>query len=200
MEALLLTILWPALAYLLGAFPFGLLVGKALCNQDVRAAGSRNTGATNVARLCGFRVGVIVLAMDLLKGLIPVAMAATFSHSAAFLSATALAAVLGHDFSVFLDGKGGKGVATTLGVALALAFTPTVLAIVLGVAVIAASGFVSLGSLAMGAAIPLFALLAGCWGLVPVLLVLAALLYWKHRENIERLARGEEKPWRKKKE
>ena len=193
----MVNILWLALTYLIGSMPFGLIVARTLCGIDPREAGSRNIGATNVARLCGTRYGLLTLGLDLLKGYVPVALAAGFSTSTFFLGLTALTALVGHMYSVFLSGKGGKGVATTIGVFLAL--TPGALALSLLFCALAiwASGFVSLGSLTLVAALPVFHLLSGNVGLVPFSLIVMALVVLKHRENIVRLAKGEEKPWRK---
>jgi glycerol-3-phosphate acyltransferase PlsY len=194
----MLTIGWIAFSYLLGAVPFGLLVGKVLCGVDPRTAGSRNTGATNIARLCGFKYGVLALALDVGKGLAPVALARTFTDAPLFLALAAGAAILGHCYSVFLHGKGGKAVATTIGGFVALAFWPTLISCALCVAVIARSGYVSLGSLTLAAALPVCMLLAGHLTYAAVGVAVMALIFWRHRENIQRLARGEEKPWRKK--
>lgn len=194
----MLTVGWLAFAYLLGAVPFGLVVGKILCGIDPRTDGSRNTGATNVARLCGFKYGVLALVLDLGKGLAPVVLARSFTESTLFLSLTAAAAIVGHCYSVFLRGKGGKAVATTVGAFFGLAFWPTLFAAVLCIAVIIKSGFVSLGSLTLAVAIPLFMLLSGHFTFAVCGAGIMALIFWRHRENIERLAKGEEKPWRKK--
>ncbi|WP_051445414.1 glycerol-3-phosphate 1-O-acyltransferase PlsY [Desulfocurvus vexinensis] len=193
----MLTIGWIAFAYLLGAVPFGLIVGK-LCGVDPRTAGSCNTGATNIARLCGFKYGVLALALDLGKGLAPVALARTFTDSPLFLALAAGAAITGHCYSVFLRGKGGKAVATTIGAFVALSFWPTLISCLLCVAVIARSGYVSLGSLTLAAALPVAMLLTGQLTYAALGLAVMALIFWRHRENIQRLARGEEKPWRKK--
>ncbi|MCK9241011.1 glycerol-3-phosphate 1-O-acyltransferase PlsY [Desulfocurvus sp.] len=194
----MLTIGWIAFSYLLGAVPFGLLVGRVLCGVDPRTAGSRNTGATNIARLCGFKYGVLALALDLGKGLAPVALARTFTDSPLFLALAAGAAITGHCYSVFLRGKGGKAVATTIGAFVALAFWPTLISCALCVAVIARSGFVSLGSLTLAAALPVCMLLSGRLTYAVLGVVVMALIFWRHRDNIRRLARGEEKPWRRK--
>ncbi|MBU1004077.1 MAG: glycerol-3-phosphate 1-O-acyltransferase PlsY [Proteobacteria bacterium] len=193
------SIAWLAMTYLLGAVPFGLVVGKIFCGVDPRTAGSQNTGATNVARLCGFKFGVLALVLDLLKGLIPTAVAMTFSDSALFLSLTGLAAIVGHCYSVFLYGKGGKAVATTVGVFLALAPISTLIAAVLCIAVIVKSGYVSLGSLTLVTALPVLLLISGNLTYSLMAVVVMALVFWRHRENIQRLIRGEEKPWSKKK-
>lgn len=191
-------LLWIALAYVLGSIPFGLVFARTFCGVDPRTDGSRNVGATNVARLCGAGWGVATLLCDALKGALPVAVALSFSDSTLFHSLTALAALLGHLHSCFLGFRGGKAVATTVGVFIPLAFWPLVLAGIACVAVIWRSGFVSLGSLTLVTALPALLLLAGKWTLLPLALAVMALVYWSHRENIGRLARGEEKPWQKK--
>jgi acyl phosphate:glycerol-3-phosphate acyltransferase len=192
----MVNILWLALTYLIGSMPFGLIIARTLCGIDPREAGSRNIGATNVARLCGTRYGVLTLGLDLLKGYLPVVLATGFSDSTFFLGLTALTALVGHMYSVFLSGQGGKGVATTIGVFLALTPGALGLALLLCILAIWSSGFVSLGSLTLVAALPVFHLLSGNIGLVPFSLIVMALVFLKHRENILRLAKGEEKPWR----
>ena len=191
-------LLWIAIAYVMGSIPFGLVFARTFCGVDPRTGGSRNVGATNVARLCGTKWGMATLLCDALKGALPVAIAMSFSDSAFFHSLTALAALLGHLYSCFLGFKGGKAVATTVGVFIPLAFGQLVLAGIACLLVIWRSGFVSLGSLTLVTALPVFLLLYGKWKLLPLALVVMALVYWSHRENIGRLARGEEKPWQKK--
>ncbi len=196
---MLAKLLWLVIAYLVGSIPFGLLVARATCGVDPRSGGSGNVGATNVARLCGARYGALTLALDLLKGLLPVWMGMLVSHHPLFLSLVALAALCGHVFSLFLDFKGGKAVATTIGVFLPLAFGSLLLSCAACLLVIWRTGYVSLGSLTLVTLMPLFLFLSGNWGFVPLALVIMALVYWTHRENIGRLARGEEKAWQKKK-
>ncbi|WMW67298.1 glycerol-3-phosphate 1-O-acyltransferase PlsY [Nitratidesulfovibrio liaohensis] len=191
-------LLWIAIAYVMGSIPFGLVFARTFCGVDPRTGGSRNVGATNVARLCGTKWGVATLLCDALKGALPVAIAMSFSDSAFFHSLTALAALVGHLHSCFLGFKGGKAVATTVGVFIPLAFGQLVLAGIACLLVIWRSGFVSLGSLTLVTALPVFLLVYGKWKLLPLALVVMALVYWSHRENIGRLARGEEKPWQKK--
>lgn len=193
------SILWIVVAYLLGSVPMGLLVGKLLCGQDPREAGSRNTGSTNVARLCGFKFGVLTLVLDILKGWVPVAFAMGMSESWVFVSLTGLAVLLGHAFSVFMGFRGGKAVATTIGVFIPLAFGKLLIAVALCIAAIIASGFVSLGSLTLVTAMPVLLLVSGHWSWLALSLAVMVLVYWLHRENIGRLARGEEKSWRKNK-
>lgn len=187
------------LAYLAGAFPFGLFIAQASCGIDPRVAGSRNIGATNVARLCGTKMGVLTLLCDALKGALPVLVARAICPSPWFVGLVGLAAVCGHLFPVFLYYKGGKGVATTIGAFLAMAPWAMVISGLLCAAAIAMTGYVSAGSLLLAASLPLTLLITGQAGLVPVGLVVAALIIWKHKENIRRLRAGEEKPWRAKK-
>lgn len=191
------TIFWLGMSYLLGSIPFGLVLAKVSGKPDPRRHGSRNMGATNMARVCGTGFGVATLALDIFKGFFPVAAAVTFSQSWLFLSLTALAVLLGHMHSVFLNGKGGKGVATTVGIYLGLAPWPAFLSILVVLVVIKLSGFVSLGSLVLVTLMPVALVLSGKLGLLPLSLAVMALVYVQHKENIVRLAKGEEKPWRK---
>ena len=185
------------LTYLLGAFPFGLVVALVGRGIDPRLAGSRNTGATNVSRLCGTRLGVLTLVLDLAKGLVPVLCARAMTDSPVFLSMVAVAAVVGHMYSVFLYGKGGKGVATTIGVFLGAAPLPALLSVAACVAVIRASGYVSAGSLTLAVALPVLCAWLGPVFLVPAAAIIGGLVIHKHRENIARLRSGQEKSWRK---
>jgi glycerol-3-phosphate acyltransferase PlsY len=186
------------LAYLLGSVPFGLIIALAFKGVDPRRAGSHNVGATNVARLCGLPWGILTLLCDLLKGLLPVLISLRlFAAEAPFLCLLpGLASVIGHMFSLFLRFKGGKGVATTVGVFLAAAPAQLVLAGVVCLLVIWRSGFVSAGSLSLVALLPLLFLLAAAWPLFCLSLAAGGLVTLAHRENIRRLRRGEEKPWR----
>ena len=186
-----------ALAYALGSVPWGLVIAKPFCGVDPRLDGSRNTGATNVARLCGFGWGVATLACDVLKGALPVWLALRVNPAPLFVSAVALACVLGHVFSCFMRFRGGKAVATSIGVFLPLAFWPLLAASLLCVLIIWRSGYVSLGSLALVTALPLGLCLTGQWAWLPLALCVWALVVWKHRENIARLRAGTEKTWRK---
>lgn len=194
----MLQLLWLVFSYILGSIPFGLFIARFMCGIDPRQDGSRNTGATNVARLCGTHYGVSVLLLDAMKGFVPVIVAFEISDSSIYHGLVLLAPIMGHMFSVFLKGKGGKGVATSIGAFLALSPGALFLAVLLCVAVIAFSGYVSLGSLTLATAMPLFLLLSGQLAYCIFALAVMALIYAKHRENIARLARGEEKAWRKK--
>ena len=186
-----------ALAYALGSVPWGLVIAKTFCGVDPRLDGSRNTGATNVARLCGFGWGVATLACDVLKGALPVWLALRVNPAPLFVSAVALACVLGHVFSCFMRFRGGKAVATSIGVFLPLAFWPLLAASLRWLLNKWRIGYVSLGTLALVTALPLGLCLTGQWAWLPLALCVWALVVWKHRENIARLRAGTEKTWRK---
>jgi len=191
------TIVWPVIAYVLGSIPFGLVIAKSICNIDPRLAGSRNTGATNIARLCGTKYGIATLVFDILKGFVPVTMASAWIESDMGLSLVVLAAILGHVFSCFMGFKGGKAVATTVGAFLAVSPWGTIFSAALCLGMVALSGHVSMGSLTLALALPVFMILTGNFAYVPVALVVMVILFWRHKENIYRLARGEENPWLK---
>lgn len=184
------------LAFGLGMVPFGLYVARFVKGIDPRDAGSRNVGATNVARLCGAPWGVLTLALDLFKGFLPAALAPEGTGWLA-LSLIGLAAILGHAYSPLLNLRGGKAVATTVGVFLALAPGALIISAICTLLVIWLSGYVSVGSLTLALALPVFCLLTGNIGMIPLAVGVMLFLFWRHRENILRLDRGEEMPWRK---
>ena len=190
-----MSIFWIVITYVIGSIPFGLVFAKTFCGIDPRTAGSGNVGSTNVARLCGKKWGAATLVCDVLKGALPVYIAMQLSDSACLHTLTALAAILGHLFSCFLSFKGGKAVATSIGVFIPLAFWQLLISCIICLLLIWRSGFVSLGSLALVTTLPILLFLTGSWGLLPLALIVLALVYWSHRENIRRLARGEEKTW-----
>ena len=197
MLTLLLKAVWILVAYALGSVPWGVVIAKTFCGIDPRTDGSKSTGATNVSRLCGFGYGVATLACDLLKGAVPVWIALRISPSPLFVSLVAVAAVLGHVFSCFMHFRGGKAVATSIGVFLPLAFWPLLGSCALCMLVIWRSGFVSLGSLSLVVSLPVFLAIAGAWQWLPLSLCLCVIVVVKHRENIGRLRAGTEKPWLK---
>lgn len=193
----MLEVLWIALAYVLGSVPWGLVIAKTFCHLDPRESGSRNTGATNVARLCGFGWGVATLACDVCKGALPVWFAFRINPSPVFVSIVGLACVLGHVFSCFMKFKGGKAVATSIGVFMPLAFWQLLAASALCCLIIWRSGFVSLGSLSLVAALVVALAVTGQWMWLPLSLCVLAVVVWKHKENIARLRAGAEKSWLK---
>ncbi|XPV77149.1 MAG: glycerol-3-phosphate 1-O-acyltransferase PlsY [Desulfovibrio sp.] len=190
-------VLWLLVAYFMGAIPFGLLIAKYFKGIDPRLEGSKNTGGTNVARLCGTQYGVLTVALDVFKGFLPVYILTTIHDGWFFTTIIALTAILGHCYSVFLDMKGGKAVATSIGAFMAVSFVSTFWAVAALIAVIYFSGYVSLGSLTFAATLPVFALLSGNIAYVPLAAAITAILFLRHKENIIRLSRGEENPWTK---
>ncbi|GAB1409016.1 hypothetical protein MASR1M90_01700 [Desulfovibrionales bacterium] len=192
----MVTIFSLCISYLIGALPFGLIISKIYCNIDPREHGSGNIGATNVNRLCGQKYGALTLILDIAKGFVPVLIASSFSDSLFFLSLVGAAAVCGHMFSVFLNGKGGKGVATWVGVFVFLSFSSTIWCGLAFLAALYFFNYVSLASLVMVTLMPVLLLFKGLFGAIPLALVLMVLVYWKHSENIQRLMRGEEHLWK----
>jgi glycerol-3-phosphate acyltransferase PlsY len=212
--------IFPLAGYLAGSVPFGLLLVRLAGRGDLRSVGSGNIGATNAARAGGRGLVVLTLALDAARGLLPVFLAGRWLgpwpcgapsplHGAAFASLVALAAVLGHVFTPWLRFRGGKGVATTLGAALALGpWAPWAVLPPLGVflAAVAIARYVSLGSVLAAFAMPLslaVGLLAGRRPGQPMAepllflapwLAIAALVIFRHGPNMARLLKGTESP------
>lgn len=179
-------------AYLTGSIPTGLLLGKAY-GVDVRKEGSGNIGATNLYRTVGRKVGIITLIGDCLKGLLPVLLVKYSTLPPEFAAWVGLAAFCGHVFSVFLKFKGGKGVATALGVFLALAPLAVAIAIALFAVVMFFWRYVSLASITAAAAMPLAVFFrGGSRTLTTVTFIIALIVIVRHSENIKRLIAGTE--------
>jgi glycerol-3-phosphate acyltransferase PlsY len=196
-----MTALLVLFAYFLGSIPVGVVLTKLFRQVDPRTQGSRNIGATNVYRTAGKKLGILTLLGDILKGVIPVVLARATLDSHFWIGAVALVAFLGHLFPIFLKFKGGKGVATGLGIFIALSALPTVLAGVVFVLVVFKWRYISLGSLTAAAAFVVFlALLDPHKIYIPFAFVVAALIFHRHRENIGRLMAGRENKFGAKKE
>ena len=198
----IMNILFPIASYLIGAIPFGLIVGR-LAGIDVRLSGSGNIGATNVARLLGKKFGVVTLVLDCLKGFLPIYLASRLLPESPqremVLLLCGILAVVGHMFPLYLGFKGGKGVATGLGVFLFLSPAAIGISLLVFVAAVGLSGFVSAGSLLASGLFPLWLWLLGQPAASIATGAIIALLIWiKHQENIARLIRGQEKSWKKK--
>lgn len=192
------------ISYLFGSFPTAILAGKWLRKIDIREHGSGNAGATNVFRILGWKAGVIVLLIDMLKGFVPVfwiatALAPPETTLIYYQILAAISAIAGHVWTVFAGFKGGKGVGTSAGVFLGLAPIPLLIALLFFVIIVALTRFVSLGS--MSAALIFFIVLAlqkfyFNMEIHNILLYLAvivvALILYAHRSNIGRLLNGTE--------
>jgi glycerol-3-phosphate acyltransferase PlsY len=189
-------------SYLLGSIPFALLVSLPQ-GVDPRKEGSKNPGATNVARLLGKKWGIITFLGDSLKGIFALFIAYLFLEKIPYpkelvLAGTAFFAVLGHLFSIFLKFKGGKGVATTVGVFLVLAPKAMLISLIIFFIAVFISNYVSVGSLLATALLPLNIFLINYPSEYSICSFFLAILIWiKHKDNIKRLLKGEEKTWRK---
>jgi glycerol-3-phosphate acyltransferase PlsY len=184
-------------AYLIGSIPTAFLAGKILKGIDIRQVGSGNIGATNVFRSIGKTAGVVVLAIDMLKGIVPVILAGQFapgSCSEIFRILAGLAAICGHNWTIFLNFKGGKGVATSTGVLLTLAPAATLAGFLVFVLAVTVTRYISLGSVVAASAVPLLVwyLNPGQIELFYFVLVIAILIDLKHIPNIKRLIKHEE--------
>jgi acyl phosphate:glycerol-3-phosphate acyltransferase len=194
------------IAYLLGSIPFGYILVRIFRGQDVRQSGSGNIGATNVARSSP-ALGALTLFLDAAKGLLAVTAGSLLAASAAhgtraglhvyvLAAIAAVFAVLGHMFPVWLKFRGGKGVATSVGVFVALAPKTLLLALALFVALVAVFRYVSLGSIVAAAAFPLIAYALRDYhsslAILAAMCAIAVLVIFKHRENIRRLLAGTE--------
>jgi len=196
---------WAPAAYLLGSVPFGKLISKKAAHIDITNRGSGNIGATNVAREVGIKWGLLTLLLDVLKGFIPVILFARYTSQAApchelGLSAVGLSALLGHQFSLFLKFRGGKGVGTALGIYLGISPLSSLLAVLLFFIIVYKWNFVSLASISSAAAMPILITIFG--KPLPVLIgavIAAALICIKHMDNIHRLVKGKERKWRERK-
>lgn len=196
------------IAYLLGSIPFGYLLVRLFVGGDVRKSGSGGTGATNVSRRAGKGVGVLTLLLDLLKGSAAVLIAKSLLDASEtadwWVCAAGAAAVLGHVFPVWLRFRGGKGVATGLGVFLPLAPLATLSALFVFILVVWLWRYVSLGSMAAASVLPLAVWSLSALGvsdrapnpLLALSILGAALIVFMHRANIGRLLRGEESKWK----
>lgn len=198
MEAIVLIIL----AYLLGSLPTAVWLGKALRRVDVREHGSGNAGATNTIRVLGTGIGITVLLIDMFKGWLAVytltlfpSLTAGFDHPDILRIFLALAAVLGHVFPIFAGFRGGKGVATFLGTALGIFPLTFLSAIGVFLLVFIPSRYVSLGSILSALTMPVFAFWVFHEPLPSIIyaLIVAIVIPLTHKQNIQRLLKGEEK-------
>lgn len=180
-------------AYLIGAIPTGVILTRFAGGQDIRKSGSGNIGATNVYRVAGRKMGVITLIGDCLKGVIPVLAAVKFGFPPQIVASVALAAFLGHCYPIYLGFKGGKGVATALGIFLVISPKAILVVLLVFIVVLLVWRYISLSSILAAAATPfLVAFFSHSWSLFAATLVIAGIIIWRHRANIERLRGGTE--------
>jgi glycerol-3-phosphate acyltransferase PlsY len=190
------------LGYVVGSFSPSVFLGKLFKGVDVRSRGSGNAGTTNAFRVLGVKLGLAVLFADLLKGVVPVLVARFVLDEPAVTVLVAFACVIGHNYSIFLRGKGGKGVATGAGAALAMMPIPMAIVVVIFVVLLLTTRIVSIASIVCTVMFPVMAAafrqpLAYIAGAC----VMAAVVLWAHRGNLRRLWRRQEPrvvfPWNK---
>lgn len=185
--------------YLLGSVSFSYLIAKKIKKIDIRSTGSGNAGATNTMRLLGVGPAICVLLLDVFKGVVPVFLAMALTSDPLVHILAGFAAILGHNWPIYFGFRGGKGVATTIGVIATLMFYPALIAGVIAIASIVITRYVSLGSLLFAAFTPIAALLI--WPLplatypleyIYLSALLAIMSLWRHRTNVSRLLAGTE--------
>jgi acyl phosphate:glycerol-3-phosphate acyltransferase len=181
-------------AYLLGSISFSYLIAKFVKKIDIRDHGSGNAGATNTLRVLGTGPAIAVLALDVIKGILAVWLGYWFSSEPIVPFLAGICAILGHNWPIFFGFRGGKGVATTIGVFATIAFLPALYAGIIAIFAIVITRFVSLGSLIFVVLTPAFIFLLGGNPASYILLgtILAILSVWRHRTNVKRLFTGTE--------
>ncbi len=201
-EQIIWTIVIAIAAYFIGGLSPAMLISRAIAGKDIRETGSGNAGATNVMRVLGVRAGILTFALDVLKGLAPTLVAklcidanadyASYASYAAYLAGFMV--ILGHTYPLLLGFRGGKGVATSLGMLFVIQPIATAVLLLIALGLMFMTGLVSLGSIVSTALIPVsgFLIPAVGWRFGVFGLFVAALVLWKHRENIERLIKGTE--------
>jgi glycerol-3-phosphate acyltransferase PlsY len=185
-----------AIAYLVGAIPWGVVLGRLFQQTDLREHGSGGTGATNALRVLGWRISVAVLILDFLKGFLPVVVARRLGFDGWWAATVGVAAVAGHCWSPYLGFRGGKGMATGAGAAAAL-YPAVLLAAPLVVVIVALTRYVSLASLTVSVvvSVALIGLAAAGqvgWSVAAAVVVISAIIVYKHQSNIRRLLAGKE--------
>jgi len=180
------------IAYLLGSIPCGYIIGK-IRGKDIRRYGSGNIGTTNALRVLGLPAALIVLLGDTAKGLVGVLLGYRLGGSGMAAALSGIAAVCGHNWSLFLGFKGGKGVATSLGAAIGLSPVLVLPLVPVWLAAVVLTRYVSLGSILAALAAPIAALIMHQgWPVFSFALVAGAMIIWRHKSNIQRLRAGTE--------
>ena len=180
-------------AYILGSIPNALWIGKVFKGIDVREHGSKNTGSTNAARVLGAKLGILTLILDISKGAIPTLIATMLLDSSINVILVGICAILGHSFSIFMKFKGGKAVATTVGVFIVLVPGAILLAAVIFFLVFGITRYVSLSSMIGAISLPIWIILF--YKNIPLTIfgiIIAILIIVRHKSNIQRLLNGTE--------
>lgn len=187
-------ILCVVIGYALGSISFSTLVGRWFGKIDIREHGSGNAGATNTLRILGARYAILVLLADIAKGVVAVGIGIGLGHGNPWVTyLSGLAAIVGHNWPVFFGFRGGKGIATTIGVLLVVMPRSVLLAGLVAVVLIALTRYVSLGALVLTILTPILGIvLHSGTGKVWLAVAVAVLSIWRHRKNIGRLMRGKE--------
>lgn len=180
------------ISFLCGSIPTGYLITKKVCGIDIRTQGSGNIGSTNVKRIAGTKISLITQVCDILKGLIPVALAILITtiidlplSRNLFLSTIALASILGHDFTPFLSFNGGKGVNTTLGAFILIAPIPIIAGVIVHIFLKVFTDIVAIRSIVLGIVIPLVCIIMKLPSpIILTTLIAAILLIYRHKDNI----------------
>jgi glycerol-3-phosphate acyltransferase PlsY len=186
-------------AYLIGSIPFGFLLAKFTTGQDVRTQGSGNIGATNVLRTAGRVAGIATLALDIAKGVAAVWIAGLLTGDApGWMADAALAVMAGHSFPIFLKFKGGKAVATFIGAFGYLMPIPLLASLVVFLITVAATHYISAGSVMAAAAFPIgvWLILHPSWTELIVSVIAAGFIVYRHKPNLERIRSGTENTFR----
>jgi glycerol-3-phosphate acyltransferase PlsY len=184
--------------YLLGSVPTGLLLAKFFSKVDPRKMGSKNIGATNVFRTAGKTLGILTLVGDVLKGMIPIGIAIQLNVSDLWLAGVGLSTFLGHVFPIFLGFRGGKGVATALGVYLVVSPIAVFIEFLLFAGLVWKWRYISLGSISCATTIPILIAFfrSDSQAYFMMSVIIAALILYRHQENIVRLLQGAENKWK----
>lgn len=191
-------LIFVVIAYIFGSFPSGVWLGKVTKNIDIREYGSKSSGATNAYRILGPKYGIMVLILDALKGYIPLYLASLFGIGGIYIILLGLVAILAHTFSFFIQFKGGKGVATSLGVFLFLMPKVVGILILVFILIVGVSKYISLGSVVCAGLLPILAYFMPVKEGVPriplviISLIVGIFVIYKHKVNIQRLMDGKE--------
>jgi acyl phosphate:glycerol-3-phosphate acyltransferase len=181
-------------SYLIGSISASYLIGKWVFGIDIRQHGSGNAGATNTLRVIGVKAGILVLVFDACKGILTVLLALVFTHhSISIMALAGFCTIVGHNWPVYFGFRGGKGIATSIGVIATLGFLPALCAGAIAILLLIITRIVSLASLTFTTLVPVFMLIMHSPSSIFVLTVCLALLsYWRHRLNIVRLVKRQE--------